>query len=444
MIDKDHTYDRLIEKQNKANQFLKKAIFDERSRRWDQVVMNYRELLKLLLGKNLPKNLNKNRQLRMMKFESFYHLGLALQNLGKHDQAVKAYTNATDQLDLRKVGCSAGCISNICLQTPVLARRSLAYSQTGETKSAFKDIEQAIVLDAKNFDLYCVRALLWNTIKEHKKAKEDIDFILKKTKNSHTCALLLKGNISETMIGEVSSGIIFEKKSVNKNIHRQMAVQRHPEASTYFSVVDVNNRHMLRFWDRFLWSLNVPRTINYVDLTSQYIQDCKDKIVPFTDKQFHKLQSFDPKQKAVSAFRCGTAHLKLHSGDRNSTVEQSRRRNSYGEAVRAYSAINCDDSRVYRLKTSNLRSESTSKSQSYQPRLNRSRTKHIKLSATNIKPNQDNFDFNSSVVSSMYGVSCFTNHYHDNAPRLYHKPWEGDKLPTREKMVFESFKPPFR
>ena len=65
--------------------------------------MNYRELLKLLLGKNLPKNLNKNRQLRMMKFESFYHLGLALQNLGKHDQAVKAYTNATDQLDLRKV-----------------------------------------------------------------------------------------------------------------------------------------------------------------------------------------------------------------------------------------------------------------------------------------------------------------------------------------------------
>ena len=65
--------------------------------------MSYRELLKLLLGKNLPKNLNKNRQLKMMKFESFYHLGLALQNLGKHDQAVKAYTNATDQLDIRKV-----------------------------------------------------------------------------------------------------------------------------------------------------------------------------------------------------------------------------------------------------------------------------------------------------------------------------------------------------
>ena len=65
--------------------------------------MNYRELLKLLLGKNLPKNLNKNRQLKMMKFESFYHLGLAFQNLGKHDQAVKAYTNATDQLDMRKV-----------------------------------------------------------------------------------------------------------------------------------------------------------------------------------------------------------------------------------------------------------------------------------------------------------------------------------------------------
>ena len=37
MIDKDHTFDRLIEKQIKANQLLKKAIFDERSRRWDQV-----------------------------------------------------------------------------------------------------------------------------------------------------------------------------------------------------------------------------------------------------------------------------------------------------------------------------------------------------------------------------------------------------------------------
>ena len=88
------------------------------------------------------------------------------------------------------------------------------------------------------------------------------------------------------MIGEVSSGFIFEKKSLNKNIYRQMAVQRHPESSTYFSVVDVNNRNIVRFWDRFLWSLNVPRTINYVDLTSQYIQDCKDKIVPFTGQIF--------------------------------------------------------------------------------------------------------------------------------------------------------------
>ena len=83
---------------------------------------------------------------------------------------------------------------------------------------------------------------------------------------------------------------------------------------------------------------------------------------------------------------------------------------------------------------------------SYRPRLNRSRTKHVKLKplASSIKPNQDKFCFNSSVVSSMYGVSCFTHHYQDNAPRLYHKPWDGDKLPTREKMIYKSFKPPFR
>lgn len=48
--------------------------------------------------------------------------------------------------------------------------------------------------------LFQYRALFWNTIKEHKKAKEDIDFILKKTKKSHTCALLLKGNISEVSL----------------------------------------------------------------------------------------------------------------------------------------------------------------------------------------------------------------------------------------------------
>ena len=64
-------------------------------------------------------------------------------------------------LNKLQVGCSAGCISNICLQTPVLARRSLAYSQTGEMKNAFQDVEQAIVLDTKNPDLYCVRLKIY-------------------------------------------------------------------------------------------------------------------------------------------------------------------------------------------------------------------------------------------------------------------------------------------
>ena len=115
---------------------------------------------------------------------------------------------------------------------------------------------------------------------------------------------------------------------------------------------------------------------------------CNNSFVT-ADKQFHKLQSFGPKQRPVTAFRCGTPHLKLHSDDQNSSVEQFRRRNSYGEAVRAYSANNCDgkkiiyenlsyitqaflifnikflDSRVYRLKTSSLRSKSTSISQRY-------------------------------------------------------------------------------
>jgi len=40
----------------------------------------------------------------MLMYESYYHIGAALQHLGRHKDAIQAYTNAAMSMNLRKVG----------------------------------------------------------------------------------------------------------------------------------------------------------------------------------------------------------------------------------------------------------------------------------------------------------------------------------------------------
>ena len=68
-----------------------------------QVVSQYKQLLKIVLKKNLPVGFEPSATHRMLEYESYYHLGMALQNVGFHAESVKAYTNAMMSMDIRKV-----------------------------------------------------------------------------------------------------------------------------------------------------------------------------------------------------------------------------------------------------------------------------------------------------------------------------------------------------
>ena len=64
---------------------------------------NYKKLLKLLSPSNLPSSFVPPASYNMLLYESYYHFGVALQNLGRHKEGILAYTNALNSMNLRKV-----------------------------------------------------------------------------------------------------------------------------------------------------------------------------------------------------------------------------------------------------------------------------------------------------------------------------------------------------
>lgn len=68
-----------------------------------QVVDKYKRLLKLIAKCNLPASFISPPTYNRLMYESYYHLAVALQNLGRHKEAVHAYTNAILSMNLRKV-----------------------------------------------------------------------------------------------------------------------------------------------------------------------------------------------------------------------------------------------------------------------------------------------------------------------------------------------------
>ena len=64
---------------------------------------NYKKLLKLVAKSNLPSSFAAPPSYDMLLYESFYHFGVALQNLGRHRESVFAYTSAMNAMHLRKV-----------------------------------------------------------------------------------------------------------------------------------------------------------------------------------------------------------------------------------------------------------------------------------------------------------------------------------------------------
>lgn len=349
--------ERLVKIQSEAEFYLRSAMMNERARRWNKVVDDYQTMLKLISRRNMPPGFTITDSYVLLLYESFYHLGGALQNLGKHRESIKAYTQSLKTVNIHKNGCLAGCNANSCFQTPVLAKRAFANAKVGDMKNAFSDIEKAVVLDTRNPDLYCIRALLWNTNKDTEKAVDDLSRALRYNP-CHVCALLLRGSIDQPfrITFNFLEGLSLHNNAKEMKKDHLKAKQINPQAVRFLDIMDIHSPKIIDLWNRFLWSLNVPRNIVHAELmegydsklAAQHTDAAKGKpslsrsTTPIIQVNGVPDPSFGedeenaaglPRNRCPSPpFRCGTPTIYKHASN-------ARRRHSYGEALRTYSNV---------------------------------------------------------------------------------------------------------
>ncbi|XP_068132596.1 uncharacterized protein [Hyperolius riggenbachi] len=247
--------------QQKAQGHLCTAILSERSKQWQKAVEHYEKLLRILCLKCFTEHGDMNFHQKQLIYETYYHLGIAYQNINQHEKAVLQYTKALHDSSIRKKICTTGCSVRTFLQTPVLTRRAFAFVKCGETKKALQDAETAAILDNLNPDVYCIRALVWCSMQKEKEAIKDLNYSLH-LNPSHVCSLLLRGNIQKHMTLENNA-------CISLNDDQRKALQINYSSSIQFlHVKDFNSVLMSEFYNSLLWSLNVPHTVMYVSLPS--------------------------------------------------------------------------------------------------------------------------------------------------------------------------------
>ncbi|XP_070192618.1 uncharacterized protein [Littorina saxatilis] len=200
----------LDEVHQSANTVMRFAMFNERSKRWPKVAESYKRLLWLVDITHFPKDYEPPTSYAVLMYELHYHLGVALQRLDQHRKAIVQFTKAIESVSIPKGGCLAGCVANSCLMTPILARRAYAYTKVGDLRSALRDAENSVVLDNQNPDVYCIRALVRGSRDEESKAAKDVDDGLK-LNPSHVCALIIRGALHRTLSARKTKNLLAEK-----------------------------------------------------------------------------------------------------------------------------------------------------------------------------------------------------------------------------------------
>ncbi|XP_077663923.1 uncharacterized protein LOC144259533 isoform X2 [Eretmochelys imbricata] len=264
----------------RAEAQLLSAIASERAMRWSEVVAHYTALLKTLSKEELPKDFEPG---------PYY-----------------------SQL----IACRVGCVSRTFLHTPLFARRAYAYVKCDRLKEAIDDANKAVELDPLNPDVYCVRALVWNTMKEKKKALFDLN-CSQKLKPCHISTLIIKGIIKNSLM---ATG---DPQFLGKNKDHEKAYKLDKTSKNFFDVEDFHSPKMDDFYDRFLWSLNVPHTIMQVNLLAG-----SSFTTQLPSDSFHREKKMDllPGQRAGS-FVCSTSTSYLDN-------TAFAKRASYGKALK--------------------------------------------------------------------------------------------------------------
>ncbi|CAJ0944650.1 unnamed protein product, partial [Ranitomeya imitator] len=113
-------------------------------------IEHYKKLLKILNTIKISEKGEMDPQFKRLLYETHYHLGIALQNVNGHEEAVRQYTKALQASSIRKKSCAVGCTVGTCLHTPVLTRRAFAFMKCGETRNSLRDAHAAVVSDRLN------------------------------------------------------------------------------------------------------------------------------------------------------------------------------------------------------------------------------------------------------------------------------------------------------
>ncbi|KAM4035951.1 uncharacterized protein ACNLHF_014987 [Anomaloglossus baeobatrachus] len=365
------------------------AMSSERAKHWEKAIEHYKKLLKILNTIKISEKGEVHPQFKQLLYETHYHLGIALQNVNGHEEAVQHYTKALQASSIRKKTCAVGCTVGTCLHTPVLARRAFAFIKCGETRKALRDAHAAVVSDRLNPDVYCVRALIWCTMQREEEAIKDLNFGLR-INPSHVCSLLLRGNIKRYIRPENNSSLLH-------NDDQEQALQINHSLIQFLGVKDFNSSEISAFYNILLWSLNVPHTVISILLPSA----CSTA----QGVSFHLQRAFSVPASRNRNSEQHQAPFHDNGVTRNITKSGLERRLSYGRAVTAYSA--------------GLRG-------------NRNNTLETIVQFNKISTRCHRSSFQNMSESQKTGFSVYEISHPRTLARMYNKPWIEDKRLFKE------------
>lgn len=310
-----------------VNSLLRQAMLNERYKRWKKVIELYEELLWILDLKRFPSEYEPPSSYSMLLYELYFHLGVAYQHEGNDAEAISQFSKSIEVVSIAKNGCLAGCLTNSCLMTPVYARRAFANAKLGSYKLSLRDAEKAVVLDSGSPDVYCIRALVRSTFEDEVLGLKDLESAVKIDPN-HVCATMLKASFTKPLFRSDS------KQQKRYEILRAKAIRLCQEAETYLTCNSFVHPCILEFYDKFLFPLSVPHTITKIDLTpekpTQKQLETSYKESPSSRPSSSSTSGSRPSTAPSEVFRCGTTNVATNKR------MSLKRRTDYGNAIRKY------------------------------------------------------------------------------------------------------------
>ncbi|XP_044132966.1 uncharacterized protein LOC122925685 isoform X1 [Bufo gargarizans] len=301
------------------------AISSERAKLWGKAIENYKKLLRFLNTIKISEKVEMDPQLKQLLYETYYHMGVAYQNINHHEEAVLHYTKALQAASIQKKNCAVGCTVGTCLHTPILTRRAFAFVKCGETRKALRDADTAVVSDKFNPDVYCIWALVWCTMQKEAEAIKDLNYGLR-INPSHACLLILRGNIKKYMRPENNSDLPL-------NNDQEKALQINYASIKFLGVKNFSNPDISAFYNTMLWSLNVPHTV---------VSVCRPPACSTAQSVLFHLQRASsapvPRNQNEHFFTQDQHQVSFRGSDmtRNAPKIGLERRLNYGRAVTAY------------------------------------------------------------------------------------------------------------